>query len=201
MQVAEETGLPVSIDTQKAEVARRAIDAGATVINDVSGLATDPELAHVAAESGAILILGHMRGTPQDMQRAPRYEDVLAEVAREIEESVARARSAGVSTDCLVVDPGIGFGKRLQDNLELIAHAGWLRGRIGLPLMLGPSRKAFIGELTGRPVEDRDPDTWAVCAVAAFAGADAVRVHAVDGARSAVILGRALRDAQRKDRL
>ena len=199
--VSEETGLPVSIDTQKAEVARRAVEAGATVINDVSGLATDPELAHVAAESGSVLILGHMRGTPSDMQKAPHFNDVLDEVAMELEGSVARARAAGVPSSRLVIDPGIGFGKRLQHNLELIAHAGWLRGRIGLPLLLGPSRKAFIGELTGDPLEDRDPGTWAVCAVAAFAGTDAVRVHAPEGARQAVVLGRALRDARRKDRL
>ena len=198
--LSEEAGVALSIDTQKAEVARRAILAGASVINDVSGLASDPELADVAAETGAVLILGHMRGTPPTMQESPRYEDTLEEVASEIEASVGQARAAGVSSRRLIIDPGIGFGKRLEDNLELIAEAGWLRGRLGLPLLLGPSRKAFIGELTGDPVEDRDLGTQAVCAVAAFAGADAVRVHDARGARRAVTLGRALRDARRKDR-
>ena len=199
-RLMEEGDIPVSIDTQKAEVARRAIRAGARVINDVSGLVTDPELADVAAETGAVLILGHMRGTPATMQESPHFEDTLEEVAYEIEASVDRARSAGVSTARLIIDPGIGFGKRLEDNLQLIAGAGWLRGRLGLPVLLGPSRKAFIGELTGDPVEDRDLATQSVCAVAAFAGADAVRVHDARGARRAVTLGRALRDARRKDR-
>ena len=133
--LAEEGDIPVSIDTQKAEVASRAILAGARVINDVSGLATDPELADVAAENGAILILGHMRGTPRTMQKAPRYEDTLKEVASELESSIAVARAAGVPTRNLIVDPGLGFGKRLEDNLQLIAHADWLRGRLGLPLL------------------------------------------------------------------
>ncbi|MEE3328821.1 MAG: dihydropteroate synthase [Myxococcota bacterium] len=200
-QISEEIQLPVSIDTQKAEVARRAVSAGAAVINDVSGLATDPEVADVAAETGAILILGHMRGTPRNMQHAPRYEDVLVEVASELEASVERARSAGIPSGRLVVDPGIGFGKRLEDNLELIAHAGWLRGRLNLPVLVGPSRKAFIGELTGDSVEDRDAGTLAACTVAAFSGADAIRVHDAAGARRAAIMGRALRDARRKDHL
>ena len=197
--LSEEGNVPLSIDTQKAEVARRAILAGARVINDVSGLATDPEMADVASETGAILILGHMRGTPRTMQKSPRYEDTLEEVASEIEASVSVARAAGVSSRRLIVDPGIGFGKRIEDNPQLIAEAGWLRGRLGLPLLLGPSRKAFLGELTGDPVGDRDLATQAVCAVAAFAGADAVRVHDTIGARRAVTLGRALRDSRRKD--
>jgi len=198
--LAEITQVRISIDTQKAEVARSALTAGASIINDVSGLATDPELADVAAETGAVLILGHMRGTPRSMQVRPAYRDVLEEVVAELERSVNRARRAGVSTDQLVVDPGIGFGKRVQDNLELLAHAGWIRGRLGLPVLVGPSRKAFIGELTGDPVNERDSATHAGCAVAAFAGADAVRVHDAGGARRAVTIGRALRDARRKDR-
>ena len=121
--------LPLSIDTRKAEVARRAVELGARVINDVSGLAHDPEVACVAAESGSILVLGHMRGTPETMQIRPQYDDILREVAAELEISVERARTAGVPSAQIVVDPGIGFGKRLEDNLQLIAHAGWLRGR------------------------------------------------------------------------
>ncbi len=198
--LAEITRLRISIDTRKAEVARRAIAAGASIINDVSGLGADPELADVAAETGAVLILGHMRGTPLSMQIRPGYQDVLEEVVAELEVSVERARAVGVSTGQLVVDPGIGFGKRLQDNLELLAHAGWIRGRLGLPVLVGPSRKAFIGELTGDTLAERDSATHAVCAVAAFAGADAVRVHDAAGARRAVTMGRALRDARRKDR-
>lgn len=197
-RLAERCSVPISIDTRKAAVARRATAAGASVINDVSGLAHDPALAGVAAESGAILILGHMRGVPETMQRAPEYADVLAEVAGELERSVERARAAGVPSNRLVVDPGIGFGKRHEDNLVLLAHAGWFRERLGLPVLIGPSRKSFIERITGDPVGERDGASHAACAVAAFTGADAVRVHDVPGARRAVAMGRAIRGARRK---
>ncbi len=175
--------LPVSIDTRKAAVADAALEAGASIVNDVSGGTYDAGLASVAARHDATLIVNHIRGTPQTMQQAPRYDDVLAEVADER----------------LAVDPGIGFGKRLEDNLELIAHVGWLRERLGRPLLIGLSRKSFLGHLTGDPVESRDLASHAAAAVAVFAGADAVRVHEVAGARRAVAVARALRDARRKE--
>jgi dihydropteroate synthase len=189
----------LSIDTRKSEVAEAAVDAGAVIINDVSGLRWDPALAQVAAARGAALILGHMRETPATMQNSPSFDDTLREVVTELQESTEIARQAGVSDAQLAVDPGIGFGKRLADNLQLIAHVGWLREALGLPVLLGPSRKKFLGELTGDPVAERDIATHAACAVAAFAGADAVRVHDVAGARRAVAVGRALRDARRKE--
>lgn len=189
----------ISIDTRKAPVARAALAAGARVINDVSGLGHEPELAEVAAESGAVLVLGHIRGTPETMQSDPDYVDVLGEVAIELERSIDRARRAGVGSGQLAIDPGIGFGKRLEDNLQLIAHTGWLRDRLGLPLLVGPSRKSFLGALTGDPVDARETASQAACAVAVFAGADAVRVHDAAGARRAVTVGRALRDARRKE--
>ncbi|HKX46263.1 MAG TPA: dihydropteroate synthase, partial [Planctomycetota bacterium] len=162
--------VPISIDTRKAAVARRALAAGATIVNDVSGLAHDPELGAVVAEAGAVLILGHLRGVPATMQQSPRYDDVLCEVADELELCVARARAAGVPAQRLAVDPGLGFAKRLEDNLVLLAHLGWLRDRLGLPLLVGPSRKSFLGQLTGDPVGERDAATAAACAVAAFTG-------------------------------
>ncbi|MCZ6465208.1 MAG: dihydropteroate synthase [Proteobacteria bacterium] len=192
-------GVPISIDTRKAEVAAAALAAGARVVNDVSGLGHEPRLADVAAEGGATLVLGHMRGVPETMQRAPHYDDVLREVAAELEAAVEVAHAAGVPDEHLVVDPGLGFGKRLEDNLALLAHAGWLRERLGLPVLLGPSRKSFLGALTGDPVEARELATVAACAVAAFAGADAVRVHDPAGARRAAAVGRAARDARRKE--
>ncbi len=191
--------VPISIDTRKSAVARVALEAGARVINDVTGGGHDPALAELAAESGAVMILGHIRGTPENMQIRPQYDDVLEEVASELEGSIRRARQAGVSSSQLVVDPGIGFGKRLEDNLQLIAHSGWLRDRLGLPLLVGPSRKAFLGAITGDPADERDIATHAACAVAAFSGADGVRVHDVAGARRAVEVGRALRGARRKE--
>jgi dihydropteroate synthase len=196
--VAKRVDVPISIDTRKAAVAEAALAAGARIINDVSGLAFDPDLAELAARSGAVLILGHARGTPETMQREPRYADAVGEVADELALAAARARSAGVATDQLVVDPGIGFGKRVSDNLALLAGAGELRERLGCPVLVGPSRKSFLGAITGEAAAQRDPATWAACAVAVFAGADGVRVHDAAGAARAVAIGRAIRDAGRE---
>ena len=196
--LAKVLDVPLSVDTRKAEVAEAALEAGARIVNDVSGLGFDPELARVVARAGAGLVLGHLRGTPQRMQEAPHFDDVLEEVAEELATSVARARSAGIAPRRLAVDPGIGFGKRLEHNLELLVHIGSLRTRLGLPVLVGPSRKAFLGELTGDPLEARDAASAAACAVAAFVGADAVRVHDVAGARRAVAVGRALGRARRE---
>ena len=195
--VAKRLDVPLSIDTRNAEVARAALDAGARIVNDVSGLRHDPALAEVAARAGATLILGHLRGEPATMQERPHFDDVLREVGDELASSVAAARAAGVAVDRLAVDPGLGFGKRLEDNLGLLAELGRLRQRLALPLLVGPSRKSFLGSLTGDPVGERDSATLAACAVAAFVGADAVRVHDVGGAVRAVAVGRALRDARR----
>ena len=195
--VAKRLDVPLSIDTRHAEVARAALDAGARIVNDVSGLRHDPALARVAARAGATLILGHLRGEPATMQERPQFRDVLREVGDELAASVVAATEAGVAPDRLAVDPGLGFGKRLEDNLALLAELGALRDRLGLPLLVGPSRKSFLGALTGDPVGERDSATLAACAVAAFVGADAVRVHDVEGAVRAVAVGRALRDARR----
>ena len=194
--VAKRLAVPLSIDTRKSEVARAALDAGATLINDVSGLRHDPALATLAAQRGAGLILGHLRGEPATMQESPHFDDVLREVGDELAASVAAARAAGIPDTRLAVDPGLGFGKRLEDNLRLLAGLGALRARLALPLLVGPSRKAFLGALTGDAVAERDRATLAACAVAAFVGADAVRVHDVAGAVRAVAVGRALRDAR-----
>jgi dihydropteroate synthase len=194
--LAKRFELPISIDTRKAGVAEAALDAGAAVVNDVSGLGFDPELAGLVARRGATLVLGHMRGTPETMQDAPCFKDVLGEVTAELFASVELAVAAGVPRQRLVVDPGLGFGKHLEHNLALLAGVGELRKRLGLPVLVGPSRKSFLGALSGEPVERRDELTWAACAVATFAGADAVRVHAVAGAVQAVSVGRALREAR-----
>jgi dihydropteroate synthase len=193
--IAKRVNAPISIDTRKAAVAEAALDAGAQIVNDVSGLAFDPDLAGVVAAAQAVLILGHARGTPETMQREPFYDDTLAEVGNELAAAVSEARLAGVATDCIAVDPGIGFGKRVEDNLRLIANIGALARRMSYPVLVGPSRKAFLGAVTGDPVERRDPATWAACAIAAFLGADAVRVHDAAGAVKAVAVGRAMRDA------
>lgn len=191
--LAKRFDVAISIDTRKSEVAEAALSAGAIIVNDVSALRFDPALAEVAASAGAGVWLCHSRGSPDTMQADPHYDDVLAEVAAELEESVAAAEAAGVPRERLAVDPGIGFGKRLEDNLALLGRPGQLSARLGLPVLVGPSRKSFLGTLSGVPPEQRDDATAAACAVAVFAGADAVRVHDVKGAARAVEVARALR--------
>lgn len=195
--LAKRLAVPISIDTRKAAVAEAALDAGARVVNDVSGLGHDPALAEVAARRGAGLVLGHLRGEPATMQEDVRFRDALEEVGAELAAAAERARRAGVPAERLAVDPGIGFGKELEHNLELLANVGLLRERVGLPVLVGPSRKAFLGRLTGEPSDSRESATQAACAVAVFAGADAVRVHDVVSASRGVRVARALRDARR----
>jgi dihydropteroate synthase len=198
--LAKSISAPVSIDTRKAPVAEAALEAGASVVNDISGLRFDPMLAGVTARAGAAIILGHLRGEPSTMQRVVRFQDVVAEVAAELRHAAGRALEAGIPAERIGVDPGIGFGKRLAHNLELIANLGRIRAAVGLPVLVGPSRKSFLGELTGDPVDRRAEATFAACAVAIFAGADAVRVHDVDGALRVAKVARALRDARRDAR-
>ncbi|MDY0004434.1 MAG: dihydropteroate synthase [Polyangia bacterium] len=186
------TDRPLSIDTTKAEVAAAACAAGADMVNDISGLTMDPELASVVAEAGAALVIGHIRGNPRTMQDDPRYEDVLVEVGDALEASVDRAIGAGVRRDGILVDPGIGFGKSLEGNLELLRGLGTLRARLGLRLMVGASRKSFIGALTGAGVADRLPGTIAAHVLARAAGADMVRAHDVAEARQAALVADAL---------
>jgi len=196
--VAKRFDAPICVDTRKAGVARAALEAGACAVNDVSGLRYDPELGAVAARLGASLVLGHLRGEPETMQEGRRFRDAVAEVGDELAASVAAARTSGVPEERLAVDPGLGFGKDARESLDLLANLGQLRLRLGLPILVGPSRKSFLGRITGDPVEQRDLATAAACAVAAFLGADAVRVHDAAGAARAVAVGRALREAVRR---
>jgi dihydropteroate synthase len=195
--LAKRFDAPISIDTRKAEVAEAGLAAGAALVNDVSGLRFDPRLPAVVARAGAGLLVCHSRGTPRTMQADPYYDEVVAEVGDELAASVARAEAAGIPRERLAVDPGIGFGKRLEDNLALLANAGSLRRRLALPLVVGPSRKAFLGTLTGDPPGARDLASHAACAVAIFAGADAVRVHDAAGAARVAAVASALRLARR----
>jgi dihydropteroate synthase len=193
--LAKATRLPISIDTRKAAVANAALAAGAHIVNDVSGGEFDPEILAVAARAGATLILGHLRGVPATMQDDPSFDDVLAEVGDELAARIERAEAAGVRPERIVVDPGLGFGKRHEDNLVLLARVGELAARLHRPLLVGPSRKSFLGRLTGDPVDARDAATIAACAVAVFAGANALRVHDVAGGVRAAAVGSALRQA------
>jgi len=186
--------IPISVDTTRAAVARAALAAGADLVNDVSGLAEDPALGAVVAGEGAGLVLMHMRGSPADMQSRAVYGDVVAEVAAELRQALARAAAAGVPERLLVLDPGIGFAKDAAQNVELLARVGELRA-LGRPLLVGPSRKSFIGHLTGAPVSDRLPGTLAAVTACVLAGVELLRVHDVGPVRQAALVAAALRDA------
>jgi dihydropteroate synthase len=172
--------VPVSIDTSKADVARAAIDAGASIVNDVTGLHGDPALGRVAAQAGAALVLMHMRGRPRSMYSQAEYVDLLAEVASELGESVARAVAAGFPADRIIVDPGIGFAKLAEHSYGVLAGIPRIAARLGLPVLVGPSRKSFMRAALGdRPPLERDWGTAAAVTAAVLAGAHIVRVHAV----------------------
>lgn len=172
-------GVAVSVDTSKASVARAAVDAGAEIINDVSALTGDPGMADVARESGAGVVLMHMQGSPRVMQDNPRYGDVAAEVAQHLLARIRDLERLGLDTGRLVVDPGIGFGKTLEHNLELLRQTGTLRAAAGRPVVVGLSRKSFLGKLTGRDVDQRLIPSIAALSFCLTRGADVVRVHDV----------------------
>jgi dihydropteroate synthase len=177
-EVCRQVAVPVSVDTTKAAVARQALEAGAAIINDISALRADPAMAAVVAAVGAGLVLMHRQGTPKTMQRAPRYGDVVAEVREFLRERVQAAAEAGIAADHILLDPGIGFGKNLSHNLTLLARLDELRP-LGRPILVGVSRKSFIGEIIGRRTGDRLMGTAAAVAVAVLRGAGMVRVHDV----------------------
>jgi dihydropteroate synthase len=176
-KLREQSDVLISIDTQKVEVARAAIAAGADIVNDVSALA-DPEMASVAAETGAGLVLMHMQGNPETMQNDPRYDDVVSNVWDFLEERMAFAVGRGVAEAQIVLDPGIGFGKSDEHNLALLNGISALAAA-GRPVLIGASRKSFLGRLLGREVDDRLAGSLAAATVAAMRGAHILRVHDV----------------------
>lgn len=188
------TELPISIDTNKASVAREAMAAGANFINDISGLTFDPKMAEVAAETSAGLFLMHTRGRPDEMQRNTVYQSLLGEVCNRLQKSIELALAAGVKRECLAVDPGIGFGKSVVGNLELLHSLDQLH-RFGLPVLLGTSRKSFLGQV----LQQDDPGerlsgTLATIALAVAQGVQVFRVHDVKPACEAAIVAWAIRE-------
>ena len=174
-----QTGHEVSIDTSKLAVAEAALDAGATIVNDVTALRAEPEIGALCAERDAGLVLMHMQGDPRTMQRNPTYDDVVDDVRSFLAERLEVAIAAGVAEEKIWLDPGIGFGKNLEHNLELLRRLGELRRSLGRPLVVGASRKSFIGKIDGSAVGERLGGSIAASVLAAAEGADVLRVHDV----------------------
>jgi dihydropteroate synthase len=175
---ARALGIPVSVDTVKASVAKRALDAGATMINDISAMTRDPEMAGVVADAACPVVLMHMRGTPADMQERAVYGDVVAESLRELDTAMSRALSSGVREENILIDPGLGFAKTAGHNLSILQRLREYT-TLGRPLVVGASRKSFLGRITGDTQESREDATLAVSALAVAGGASVLRVHEV----------------------
>jgi len=184
-RIRKTTEIPISVDTTKAELARMALEEGADIINDVSALRDDPKMISVARESGAPIIILHRLGTSRDMQDNPGYDDVVGEVYSFLSDRLRALESEGIDSEKVIVDPGIGFGKLLEHNLALIRDTGELCS-LGRPVLVGASRKSFLGKLLGLQVQDREAGTLAAHAVAIAGGASALRVHQVPGHRDLI---------------
>jgi dihydropteroate synthase len=174
----QELTIPISIDTYKADVASQALKAGASMINDISALRFDPHMIPLAAEAGVPVIIMHMKGTPADMQNKPTYENLMPEIIDFLKDALDQAIHGGINEEMLIIDPGIGFGKTFNHNLEILRDLAQL-GELGRPVLLGSSRKAFIGHILGKEPLERDTGTMATVAAGVMNGAHIVRVHNV----------------------
>ncbi len=177
-ELAAKTRLPISIDTYKSAVARTAIDAGAKIVNDISGLRFSPEIADIAAQTGAGLVVMHIKGTPQNMQKDPHYIDLINEIKDDLNQSIKTALNAGMPKTAVVIDPGIGFGKTAEDNYRLIKKLPDFC-QMGFPILVGPSRKSFIGKILGLGPSQRLEGTAAAVTACIMNGAHIIRVHDV----------------------
>lgn len=186
--------IPISVDTFKAEVAHAAICAGAEIVNDIGGLRLDQELPKVVASERVAVVLMHSRGKPEQMHHLPRVRHIFKAVSESLERSVRRAISAGISRKRIIIDPGIGFSKTPEDNLLLLKRLNAL-SRLDLPILVGVSRKSFLGKILSVPVEQRLTGSLACCAVAIMEGAHIVRVHDVKETRQLVVACDAIREA------
>lgn len=191
IEAAVGLNVPLSIDSTKSSVVRAALDAGAEIVNDISGLRYDREIADVAAAAGAGLVLMHIRGRPRTMQQDIHYDDLMGELVDELSGSAKRALAAGCRREQLVLDPGIGFGKTAEHNLEVINRLDRVV-YLGYPVLVGPSRKSFIGKTLGLEVDERVEGTLAACVVALLRGARIFRVHDVEAARRALDMAEAI---------
>jgi dihydropteroate synthase len=190
-QIRKRSTIPISIDTTKAEVAAKALATGADIINDISALRFDPEMVSLVRKTEAPVIIMHMQGTPADMQLAPRYNDVIAEIRDFFRERLSTAATKGIVKKRFIIDPGLGFGKTVDHNLTILKHLEDLQ-ELGCPLLIGHSRKAFIGRLLGKEVGERDVATAAISALCAAGGVSILRVHDVGMTVQAVRLTEAI---------
>ena len=197
--LAKRLSVPLSIDTSKAEVARCAIDAGAALVNDVTALRGDPDMGAVIARARVPVILMHMRGNPRTMQRAPRYRDVVHEVKTFLSEAIRRAEASGIQPDRILIDPGLGFGKTVTHNLLLLRHLDELSA-LEKPVVIGPSRKSFIGRVLDADTHERLAGTLACVAYAMTHQVQMVRVHDVKAAVQLMTMWGAIKDAPRRQR-
>jgi len=195
-EVVKRTAVPISVDTMKSRVAREALNAGASIINDVTALRFDPDMAAVVAQYGAGVVMMHMQGTPKTMQTAPRYDNVVKDVRMFFLERIAAAERAGIAKSQIVLDPGFGFGKLLIHNLELLNHLPSF-DQLGCPMLVGLSRKAFLGKILDRPVQDREWGTAAAVALAVDRGAAIIRVHDVASMKDVMMVAAAVHAASR----
>ena len=194
--LSKEIPVPISIDTYKSKVAQAALNAGASMINDVSALRLDPHMATVAAEANVPVILMHMQGTPESMQLHPVYDNLIREIMDFLKGAVARCKSAGIKENLVILDPGIGFGKTFDHNLSVIHHLEKFKA-LKKPLLVGPSNKAFIGQILGREAHERDTGTMATVAACVMNGAHIIRAHNVKMAAETI----KIMDAIRKERV
>ncbi len=187
--------VPISVDTTKSEVARQAIAAGAAIVNDISGLTFDNAMPRVCADAGVGVIAMHIRGTPQTMQQSPQYQNVVEEVRTFLGRRLDELQAAGIRRESFVIDPGIGFGKTAQHNLDLLAAIPRLRD-LGRPVLIGHSRKRFLSKVLGRPVEERSLGTAGVSVAAIALGADILRLHEVTPSRDCWLAWQAVMQAR-----
>jgi len=190
--LAKEVDVPISIDTYKSTVAKRAIEAGAEMINDISGLHFDPDLGQVAAKEDVPIILMHIRGTPETMQKDVHYDSLFSEILQYLKDSVQRAESTGLDPRQIIIDPGIGFGKTLKDNLLIIKNLSEFR-ILGKPILLGTSRKSFIGKILNARANERLEGTLSSIAICALNGAHIIRCHDLLQAKKAIAVADAIR--------
>ena len=190
-RLAKETRVAISIDTKKAEVARRALDSGATIVNDISGLDSDKGMRDVAARYNAGVVIMHMKGSPRTMQQNPVYTNLIEEIIERLSLLVKEAKQAGIREENIIIDPGIGFGKTFEHNLEILNNLSRFKA-LGKPVLVGPSRKSFIGNILGAEPKERLFGTLAAAAIAVENGADIIRAHDVSAIKQAVMVADAI---------